>query len=81
MFTSDGASVMLGKNNGVAAILRRNISHLCEQHCVAHRENLGIDDAWKQVSLMKDIETLLRTVYTIFSRSSLKIGHFEDWLM
>ena len=37
MFTSDGASVMLGKNNGVAAILILDISHLCEQHCVTHR--------------------------------------------
>ena len=37
MCTSEGASVMLGKNNGVAAILRHDISHLCEQHCVAHR--------------------------------------------
>ena len=27
---------------------------------------------------MKDIETLLRTVYTIFIRSSLKKGHFEE---
>ena len=57
MFTLDGASVMLGTNNGVAAILRHDISHLCEQHCATHREDLGIDDAWKQVSLMKDIET------------------------
>ena len=35
MFTSDGASVMLGKYNDVAAILRRSIPHLFEQHCVA----------------------------------------------
>ena len=40
MFTSDGASVMLGKNNGVAAILRREMHHLCEQHCVADREDI-----------------------------------------
>src|SRR6218665_1734887 len=44
MFTSDGASVMLGKHNGVSAQLRREIPHLLEQHCVAHREDLGIDD-------------------------------------
>ena len=78
MFTSDGASVMLGKNNGVAAILRREVAHLSEQHCVAHREDLGIDDAWKHVSLMKDIEALLRTVYTMFSRSSVKQNKFEE---
>ena len=78
MFTSDGASVMLGKNNGVAAILRRDIQHLSEQHCVAHREDLEIDDAWKHVSLMKDIETLLNTVYSMFSRSSVKQNKFEE---
>uniref|UniRef100_A0A8C5P6F9 Uncharacterized protein n=1 Tax=Leptobrachium leishanense TaxID=445787 RepID=A0A8C5P6F9_9ANUR len=72
MFTSDGASVMLGKQNGVAAQLRREVPHVLEQHCVAHREDLGIDDAWKNVSLMKDIETLLRTVYTLFSKSTVK---------
>ena len=69
---------MLGKNNGVTAILRREVAHLSEQHCVAHREDLGIDDAWKRVSLMKDIETLLRTVYTMFSRSSVKQNKFEE---
>lgn len=35
MLTSDGASVMLGKR--VAALLKRQIPHLTEQHCVAHR--------------------------------------------
>ena len=42
---ADGASVMQGKHNGVAALLRRQIPHLMEQHCMAYREDLGIDDA------------------------------------
>ena len=78
MFTSDGASVMLGKNNGVAAILKREIPHLCEQHCVAHREDLAVEGAWKELSLMQDIETLLRTVYTMFSRSTVKTEKFRE---
>ena len=78
MLTSDGASVMLGKNNGVAALLKRQIPHLTKQHCVAHRENLGIDDAWKDVPLMRDVETLLRTVYSTFSRSTVKRAKIED---
>lgn len=78
MFTSDGASVMLGKQNGVAAKLRHDIPHLFQQHCVAHREDLAIDDACKHVQLMKDIETLLRTVYTLFSRSSVKQAEFTQ---
>ena len=47
MLTSDGASVKLGKQNGVAALLKRQIPHLTEEDCVAHREDLGLDDAWK----------------------------------
>lgn len=78
MLTSDGASVMLGKHNGVAALLKRQIPHLTEQHCVAHREDLGIDDAWKDVPLMQDVETLLWTVYSTFSRSTVKRGKMEN---
>ena len=59
MFTSDGEPVMLGKNNGLATILKREIPHLCEEHCVAHRENLAVEDGWKELSLMQHIETLL----------------------
>ena len=72
MFKSDGAAVMLGKRNGVAKLLQNSVPHLVEQHCVAHHEDLGIDDAWSKVSLMQDIETLVRTIYTMFSRSSVK---------
>lgn len=45
-FTSDGASVMLGQNNGMAALLRNHygISHLMDFHCVAHREALAMKD-------------------------------------
>lgn len=63
MFTSDGSSVMLGKNNGVAEILDQCIPPLLEQHCIAHHEDLGIEDACKHISLMANIETFL-TVYT-----------------
>ena len=72
MFTSDGAAVMLGKRNSVPKLLKNFAPHIIEQHCVAHREDLGIDDAWSKVSLMQDIETLVRTVYTMFRRSSVK---------
>lgn len=72
MITSDGAAVMLGRKNGVAAILRRNIPHLFEQHCVAHREDLGLEDACKNLSLIAAIETFVKTVYMLFSRSTVK---------
>ncbi|KII60808.1 hypothetical protein RF11_10876 [Thelohanellus kitauei] len=52
MFKSDCTSVMLGKYNGVAAILKREIHHLCELHCVAHRKDLAVQDAWTQILSM-----------------------------
>ena len=67
MFTSDGAAVMLGRRNGVAATLKERIPHLVQQHCVAHREDLGIADTWKEVKLLQDIETLMRTIYSMLT--------------
>jgi len=49
MFTFDGAAVMLGRRNGVAVKLKERIPHLVQQHCFAHRDNLGTTDTWKEV--------------------------------
>jgi len=43
------------------------IPHLVQQHCVAHRKDLGIADTWKEVKLLQDIETLMQTIYSVFS--------------
>ena len=45
IFTSDGTSVMLGRNNSVVAQLKHEIPHLVQQHCRAHREDLAISDS------------------------------------
>ncbi|KII68498.1 hypothetical protein RF11_06936 [Thelohanellus kitauei] len=37
-----------------------------------------VEDAWKQVPLMIEIETFLRTVYTMLSRLSVKNGKFQE---
>ena len=63
---------MLGRCNGLVALLQRTVPHLLEQHCVAHREDLALAASCKDNSLLKNIEVLLRTVYTLFSRSSVK---------
>lgn len=44
-FASDGASAMVGVNEGVVAKLKRLIPHLVGVHCIAHRENLVVKDA------------------------------------
>ena len=42
--STDGASVMVGKNNGVAAKLRQRNSNLLNMHCVCHRLALACTD-------------------------------------
>ena len=49
-----------------------------DQYCVAHREDLGICDAWKKVALIRDLEILMRTIYTVFSRSTTKKSKFKE---
>ena len=50
----------------LAALLKRSVPHLLEQHCVAHRENLALSASWKDNSLLKRIDVLLHTVYNTF---------------
>lgn len=38
---------MLGKDNGVTTLLRKDVPHLLQQHYAAHREDLAPDDACK----------------------------------
>lgn len=44
-FSSDGASVMSGKNNGVGAMLQRVCSIMVRGHCISHRLPLACSDA------------------------------------
>ena len=42
---TDGANVMIGKNNGVAALLRRECKLMLNVHCICHRLALACADA------------------------------------
>jgi hypothetical protein len=39
---TDGASNMLGKNNGLVATLKRDMPDLISTHCIAHKLNLAV---------------------------------------
>jgi len=73
-FGSDGATVMLGCRNGVAAKLKKKVNPFkLFVHCVAHRTNLASLDAvgsrsCKDVS--KVIDKLLNDIVAHFKKSS-----------
>lgn len=48
-FGSDGASVMVGSQNGVATRLSRNNGHAVAVHCICHRLNLAVSQVGKDI--------------------------------
>lgn len=63
-FASDGASVMVGEENGVAARLKRLVPELYSAHCIAHREALAAALAVRMVELAVKVDRLLTQVTT-----------------
>ena len=55
-FSSDGTSVMLGKNNGVAARLRDHNPKFINIHCVCHKLALACSDSDSEIQCIKQIQ-------------------------
>ncbi len=78
-FASDGASVMLGKNEGVATKLSRICTYpLIVNYCVAHRLALACKDAKKEVNFYKEVESLVKKTYNYFKNSSSHIQQLKE---
>ena len=78
MFTSDGISVMLGRNNGVQAKLKAIVPHLLEFHCVAHRQALAVSHAYSSIDNFVQLESTLRAIYSYFSHSSTRLERLKS---
>ncbi|CAB5206866.1 unnamed protein product [Rhizophagus irregularis] len=78
-FASDGASVMLGKNEGVAAKLSRVCTYpLIVNHCVAHRLALACKDARKEIEFYREAELLVKKIYGYFKNSCSRIQQLKE---
>ena len=75
-FSSDGASVMIGKRNGVAARLKSENPKLINVHCVCHRLALSCTDSNDSITYIKTIETVLRQLWQLFENSPKKMAVF-----
>lgn len=73
---SDGASVMVGKNNGVAALLKRENPRLVNVHCICHRLALACGDSNNEVEYMLTIERLLVQLYKWLENSCVKTAAY-----
>ncbi|CAI7761987.1 unnamed protein product, partial [Closterium sp. NIES-54] len=75
---TDGASVMVGKNNGVVARLRMRIPHLASTHCIAHREALAAKDAVEAVPELNMIDDVVRAFSELIGRSGVQCQKFQN---
>ncbi|XP_053396558.1 zinc finger protein 862-like [Mercenaria mercenaria] len=67
---SDGASVMTGKKNGAAAIMRRSNPHMVNIHCIAHRLALCRSQAAADIPLLHKHQQTLTDLFYYFKGSS-----------
>ena len=75
----DGASVMLGSQNGTAKLLKDNVeTHLTIIHACAHVEQLGLGDAFKEVTYYEEWRLIVQEVYIYYSGSGKKRFGLEE---
>lgn len=74
---TDNASVMVGINNGVYQVLKREIPHLILIRCVCHSIQLATSAATAE-SLPRNLDFLVRESYNWFSRSSSRQLYYRQ---
>ena len=73
-FASDGPSVMVGKKNGVVALLKRDHPNVIDIHCMNHRLQLAVSKAFHRIKETDRIDELLRSVFKYYHYSTVKAG-------
>lgn len=74
--STDGASVMVGKENGVTAKLKREAKMLLNVHCICHRLALACGDANDHISYIKTVEKVLIQLWSFFHNSGKRTAAF-----
>ncbi|XP_068762491.1 zinc finger protein 862-like [Montipora capricornis] len=75
-FFSDGASVMTGEHNGVAARLKRVNKVLLNFHCICHRLALACADTGDSIKYIVEVESLLKETWKFFENSPKRTSIF-----
>jgi len=68
-FVSDGASVLLGKKNGVAKKLKDKYPRIFSWHCMNHRLELAVNDSLKDVRATNHFKCFIDSLYVLYNAS------------
>ena len=74
---SDGAAVMMGKDQGVVTVLTDGKSDIIVVHCFGHRLELAFKDLVKSIKLHSDLSSLLITIFTFYRKSGLNKANLK----
>ena len=77
----DGAAVMKGIRSGVAARIRKDVPQALPVHCLAHCLNLCLQDAGKQINLLRDAIQLVREIVQLINCSPKRKHLFSQYLL
>ena len=73
---TDGAGAMIGRHNGMAAIVKKDVPDLINIHCVCHRLALACADASKELKYITKVEALLLQVWKLYEYSLKKTATY-----
>ena len=66
---ADGASVNLGKKGGVVALLRQEVPHLIDFHCLRHRLELALLEMRRSCKLVETVYEVLQLIWKTYHYS------------
>jgi hypothetical protein len=69
---------MMGEINGVAGKLNRRVPHIVILHCVAHKLELAVLDAVKEVPYLKEFDDTVKAVFKLYRRSPKKKRELKE---
>ena len=75
---SDGASVMIGKNNSVYVHLKTDFPSLISIHCIAHKLELRFQDTIKDVKLFQDAKDMLQSIWKYYKYSCKAVIEIKE---
>jgi len=75
---TDGASVMLGKDNGVVKKLKGDRQHVISVHCMNHRLELSFKDTASKNAGHQKLQQLLLWLYLFYHKSALNRANLKN---
>lgn len=77
-FVSDGASVLLGRRNGVAKRLKEKYPLIFSWHCMNHRLELAVNDSLKDIIATNHFKSFIDSLYVLYNASPKNQTELKD---